>query len=298
MKVFVGWDSREDIAYRVCKHSITSRNDEVIVSPLKQNDLKDQGIYTREIDELSSTEFTFTRFLVPYLTNYEGWAIFCDCDIIFIEDIEKLFSLADTRYAVMVVKHDYTPEEGIKMDGKAQLPYPRKNWSSVILFNCNHPSNKVLTPELVNSETGQYLHRFQWLHDDEIGELPHAWNWLVNWYHEPADGKPKAIHYTEGGPWFENYKHCEYGYHWEIERYKYEGIIPLPPAASPYNSIPDNIKIIFNDILNYRVDPAQEYYKTSSYEKIIKDIKFWTGCDLVPENYEKIILELKKIKQI
>jgi lipopolysaccharide biosynthesis glycosyltransferase len=160
MKVFVGWDSREDIAYQVCKHSIVSRNDEVEVTPLKQQELNDQGIYDRDTDQLSSTEFTFTRFLVPYLTNYEGWAIFCDCDIIFIDDIQKLFSFADEKYAVMVVKHDYTPQQGIKMDGKVQFPYPRKNWSSVILFNCGHPSNKALTPDLVNSQTGQFLHRF------------------------------------------------------------------------------------------------------------------------------------------
>jgi lipopolysaccharide biosynthesis glycosyltransferase len=272
MKVFVGWDSREDIAYQVCKHSIVSRNDEVEVTPLKQQELNDQGIYDRDTDQLSSTEFTFTRFLVPYLTNYEGWAIFCDCDIIFIDDIQKLFSFADEKYAVMVVKHDYTPQQGIKMDGKVQFPYPRKNWSSVILFNCGHPSNKALTPDLVNSQTGQFLHRFQWLEDEEIGELHHEWNWLVNWYHEPDDGKPKAIHYTEGGPWFDNYKHCEYGYHWEKERYSYEELGAPSAITSPYDNVPEEIKSIFDDIIKYRVDPFQEYY-TASYEKIIRDIK-------------------------
>lgn len=272
MKVFVGWDSREDIAYQVCKHSIVSRNDEVEVTAIKQQELRDQGIYNRDTDQLSSTEFTFTRFLVPYLTNYTGWAVFCDCDIIFIEDIQQLFSFADEKYAVMVAKHDYVPEQGTKMDGKVQSQYPRKNWSSVILFNCGHPSNKTLTPELINSQTGQFLHRFQWLQDEEIGELHHEWNWLVNWYHEPADGNPKAIHYTEGGPWFNNYKHCEYGYHWEVERSNYQGPVEPVGIPSPYDNVPEEIKSIFDDILKYRVDAWQEYY-TTSYEKIIKDIK-------------------------
>ena len=270
MKVFVGWDSREDLAYQVCKHSILSRNPEVEVLPLKQQELRDQGIYNRDTDQLSSTEFTFTRFLVPHLTNYEGWAVFCDCDIIFVDDIQELFSLADDKYAVMVVKHNYTPTTGTKMDGKVQFPYPRKNWSSVILFNCGHPSNKVLTCKQVNTQTGQFLHRFQWLKDEEIGELHHSWNWLVNWYHEPDDGKPKAIHYTEGGPWFDNYAHCEYGYHWAIERFEYQGAVAATP--SPYDAVPAEIKTIFDNIIKYRVDPSQEYY-TASCENIIEDLK-------------------------
>lgn len=219
MKVFVGWDSREDIAYQVCKHSIIKRQPDAKVSPLKQKELRSKEIYWRSIDPLASTEFTFTRFLIPYLMNYEGWAVFCDCDIIFVTDIKELFDQADDKFAVMCVKHDYTPQEGIKMDGQRQTIYPRKNWSSVVLWNCGHPSNKKLTKEMVNDLdlTGAYFHRFSWLNDDEIGEIKTEWNWLVGWHQEPKDGKPKAIHYTEGGPWFENYRNCEYSQEWKAE---------------------------------------------------------------------------------
>lgn len=213
--VYIGWDSREPIAADVCEYSLRHTTEETInVKMLKQHELRKKKIYTRGEDKLGSTEFTFTRFLVPYLNEYKGWAVFCDCDFLWLEDIDRLFAQRDDKYAVMVAKHDYTPKEGVKMDGKAQLPYPRKNWSSMILWNCAHPSNQQLIPELVNNETGQFLHRFQWLKDSEIGEVSHEWNWLVNWYHEPQDGKPKVLHYTEGGPWFKNYYDCEYANLW------------------------------------------------------------------------------------
>ncbi len=219
MKVFVGYDTREDIAYQVCKHSLEARNKDVEVRPLKQNELRDQGWYTRPIDKLASTEFTFTRFLVPELSNFDGWALFCDSDIIFIEDIKELFDQADDKYAVMCAQHDYTPKEGIKMDGQTQTVYPRKNWSSVVLFNCGHPSNRKLDLNLVNNPliTGAYLHRFSWLDDSEIGQISHEWNWLTDWYEEGKDGTPKALHYTEGGPWFENYRDCDWHLTWKKE---------------------------------------------------------------------------------
>ena len=219
MKVFVGYDTREDIAYQVCKHSLEARNKDVEVRPLKQNELRDQGWYTRPIDKLASTEFTFTRFLVPELSNFDGWALFCDSDIIFIEDIKELFDQAEDKYAVMCAQHDYTPKEGIKMDGQTQTVYPRKNWSSVVLFNCGHPSNRKLDLNLVNNTliTGAYLHRFSWLDDSEIGQISHEWNWLTDWYEEGKDGTPKALHYTEGGPWFENYRNCDWHLTWKKE---------------------------------------------------------------------------------
>lgn len=216
-KVFIGWDTREDIAYQVAEHSILSRSKDIEIVPLVQKDLRKVGLYTRDIDPLSSTEFTFTRFLIPAIMNYKGWALFMDCDIIFLEDVNNLFALADDGYAVMCAKHDYTAKEGIKMDGKQQTVYPRKNWSSVFLINCGHPSNQKLTTDLVNSQSGQYLHRFSWLDDSEIGEFSHEWNWLVGVYQAPANGQPKAIHYTEGGPWFKNYRNCEYNREWVAE---------------------------------------------------------------------------------
>ena len=216
-KVYIGYDTREDIAYQVSKFSILNKSKNIEVNPLRLSELKDKKLYWRDEDKLGSTEFTFSRFLIPELNEFNGWALFCDCDILFLEDINNLFELANEKYAVMCVQHDYKPKEGVKMDGKIQTLYPRKNWSSLVLWNCSHRSNKTITKELINQPdtTGKYLHRFSWLKDEEIGSLPHHWNWLAGWYKEPQDGSPKAIHYTEGGPWFENYRHCEYHQYWK-----------------------------------------------------------------------------------
>ena len=274
MKVFVGYDSREDIAYRVCEYSIKARSFGVEVIPIKQSELREEGIYTREPDALSSTEFTFTRFLVPYLTGYTGWAIFVDCDFLFQCDVTEIFNSSNSQYAVMCVKHDYTPQEGDKMDGCKQMPYPRKNWSSMILWNCGHPANADLTPEMINDEnnSGQFFHRFQWLADELIGELSYQYNWLVNWYHEPQDGHAKAIHYTEGGPWFENYRHCEYGYQWAVEHAAMIESLKKGPAPGPFDHIPKDIETVFKKILKYRVDPSGEIYNTT-VDDVIEDIK-------------------------
>ena len=217
MKVFVGYDPREDIAYQVCKHSIVSKQKEADVHPLKQTKLREAGWYTRPVDKLASTEFTFTRFLIPELTNFQGWAVFMDCDMILTTDIKELFDQADDKYAVMCVQHDYKVKEEFKMDGQKQTIYPRKNWSSVVLWNCGHPSNAKLTQDMVNSTelNGAYFHRFSWLKDEEIGELDYTWNYLVGVYDDIET--PKLIHYTEGGPWFENYRNCKFNQLWKDE---------------------------------------------------------------------------------
>ena len=270
MKVFVGYDPREDAAYNVCKYSITARNSNADVIPIKQSELREHGIYTRDIDPLSSTEFTFTRFLVPHLSEYKGWALFCDCDFLFQCDVNEIFKQADDQYAVMVVKHDYNPKEGEKMDGCKQLPYPRKNWSSLILWNCGHPANAGLTPEVINNtdNTGQYFHRFQWLDDSLIGPLSHVYNWLVNWYKEPVDGHPEALHYTEGGPWFNEWKHCEYGYHWEAERNQYEKSLISVPPKHKFATLPDEMNNIIDKMIEYRMDSNNEYYTTTRQDLI------------------------------
>lgn len=272
MKIYVGWDSREDIAYQVCRYSIISRQPKAEVSPLKQHELREKGIYTRGIDSLASTEFTFTRFLVPFLNEYKGWAVFVDCDVIFVDNIEKLFNQAKEEYAVMVVQHNYTPTEETKMDNQKQYVYPRKNWSSMILWNCSHPSNSKLTLELINTKPASYLHRFQWLQDKEIGAIHHEWNWLVNWYKEPTDGKPKAIHYTEGGPWFPNYFHCEYGANWLDEKNKYLESNRSDPVPRPFDHVPALMEKLFTDLVNYRVDPEGEIFKITK-ENIIESIE-------------------------
>ncbi|RZC84767.1 hypothetical protein C5167_047551 [Papaver somniferum] len=224
-KIFVGYDTREDLAYEVCKRSILKRASiPVEVIPIKQSDLRSDGLYWRERGATESTEFSFSRFLTPYLANYQGWAMFVDCDVLYTADIKELTELIDDRYALMCVQHDYTPKESSKMDGAAQTVYPRKNWSSMVLYNCGHPKNKILTPELVNTQTGAFLHRFTWLEDNEIGSLPFIWNFLVG--HNEVDEndpstQPKAIHYTTGGPWFETCKNCEFADLWltEMEAY-------------------------------------------------------------------------------
>ena len=217
MKVYVGWDSREDIAYQVCQHSIKRKDPDAEVIPLKQNDMRQDGIYTRAVDKLASTEFTFSRFFIPYLNDYKGWAVFCDCDFVWRVPTTELEQYCDDSKAVVCVQHDYKPKESRKMDGQVQTVYPRKNWSSMVLWNCGHPKNKILTPELLNSESPKFLHRFSWLDDEDIGSLPHVYNWLVGWYKEPQDGIPKILHYTEGGPWFDGYRECDYADVWKKE---------------------------------------------------------------------------------
>jgi lipopolysaccharide biosynthesis glycosyltransferase len=150
-----------------------------------------------------ATEFAISRFTVPFLAR-KGWALFLDCDVICLEDINNLFALADPKYAIMCVKHNQESGAATKMDGQVQLFYARKNWSSVMLWNCNHPANKRFKKEHLNSWPGRDLHAFKWLDDSEIGELPQKWNWLVH----VTPGKPKLEgiwHYTLGGPWFPNW---------------------------------------------------------------------------------------------
>lgn len=218
LNIFVGWDSREDIAYRVCRHSIL-RHTSVPVSivPIKQHKLRERGLYARQADPLASTEFTYTRFFVPYLMNYQGWALFCDCDFLWRADLAALFALADDRYAVMCVHHDHRPREDWKMDQQKQTIYPRKNWSSMVLYNCGHPKNRALTPELIGRESGSFLHRFLWLDDADIGAVPETWNWLEGWCEKPEDGPPNAVHYTRGGPWFDAWKNVDYAELWLAE---------------------------------------------------------------------------------
>lgn len=216
-KVFVGYTSYQDVVYQVAKNSIERHSKDVKCYPIVRSALEDLGIYTRKRSENESTEFSISRFLTPWLAGYKGWVLFTDNDVLCLEDINTLFDQADDRYAVMCAKHDHTPGGGVKLDGQLQTNYPRKNWSSVVLWNCEHPKNKFITPELVNEVSPLYLHRFMWLEDSEIGGFSHEWNWLVDWYSEPESGRPKMLHYTEGGPYFRNYQECGYAGLWKDE---------------------------------------------------------------------------------
>jgi lipopolysaccharide biosynthesis glycosyltransferase len=222
LPVFLGYDRREDIAYHVCRHSLEQRSSIPLdFRPLVQDELRARGLYTRDVDPLASTDFTYTRFFVPYLAEYSGWALFCDCDFLWMSDIAGLLAMADDRYAVMCVHHDHRPSEKTKMDGCQQTLYPRKNWSSMVLFNCGHSANRALTPELANTESGKFLHRFGWLDDDLIGAIPETWNWLEGWNIPPDNGVPSAIHYTRGGPWFDDWKDVDYADLWLREESDY-----------------------------------------------------------------------------
>ena len=208
---FIGYDSKEDIAYRVCKQSLLNNSTiPITVMSLKLYELASKKIYYRSIDPLASTEFTYSRFLVPSLMNFKGWAVFCDCDFIFLDDVAKLFENLSEDKAIYCVQHDYTPNEKHKMDGQKQTIYPRKNWSSFIIYNCSHPSNLKLDVNLVNSETGSFLHQFKWLQDSEIGSLDERWNWLEGWTSKHNNQKPYAVHYTRGGPWFSEWQDVEF----------------------------------------------------------------------------------------
>lgn len=199
-KIFVGYDRSEHNAYVVCRKSILRRSSiPVEVIPLRQEVLRAVGLYWRARDPLASTEFTYTRFLVPALCGYLGPALFVDADFLFLADVAELFALYDPFYAVACVHHEHNPREEQKMGGAVQTVYPRKNWSSLMLFNCGHPEvvNNLNIPA-ANLRTGAYLHRLVWVRDEFIGSVPEEWNWLCG--HSSPDIKPKAVHFTRGLP--------------------------------------------------------------------------------------------------
>ena len=206
MKIFIGYDAVESVAYHVLVQSIINNSSiPVEIIPLKQTMLP---IYRRERDPKQSNEFSFTRFLVPYLCNYEGFALFMDLDMLFRTDPAELWNLRDSTKSVQVVKHDYTPKTRTKYLGNIQYSYPRKNWSSVMLLNCAKCT--TLTPEYVNSAPALDLHRFKWT--TEIGELAPEWNHLVGEYAPNPDAK--IVHFTIGGPWFPEYMNTEFSEEW------------------------------------------------------------------------------------
>jgi len=200
--IFIGHDPRERAATNVLIDSLVQHSSmPLAITPLVTPQLEAQGLYWRERDPRQSTAFSFTRFLVPHLMDYRGWAVFMDCDMLCRGDIADLWKLRDDRYAVMCVQHQHVPAESVKFLGEVQSAYPKKNWSSMMLLNCGRCT--ALTPEFVNTATGLELHRFHWLAGDhEIGALPPAWNHLVD-VQEPglAEGAT-LLHWTLGGPWF------------------------------------------------------------------------------------------------
>jgi len=214
INIYIGLDEPHLETFDVCKYSILEKNKKynINIQPINYNTVKE---YDREKDQYESTQFAFARFFAPYLSGFKGISIFLDGDFLLLESIDKLLDLYNPKYALQCCQHDYIPKESVKMGGKKQAAWPRKNWSSLMIINNEHPKNKTLTPTTINNQSGAFLHRFKWLDDAEIGSLPLQWNWLVNWYTEPDDGYPLAIHYTEGGPWLKEYEDCEYSDLWK-----------------------------------------------------------------------------------
>ena len=211
--VFVGYDPREAIAYHVCANSIIRNSSQpVAIVPVALNLFQDYS----ETHTDGSNHFIYTRFLVPYLCDFTGHAIFIDGDMIVRGDIAELWAMRNSSVDVQVVKHDYKTRMPVKYLGSKNEDYPRKNWSSVILWNCNSFPNRKLTPDFVQHATGSELHRFSWLEDHRIGELPPEWNWLPDEYGPNADAK--LLHYTLGTPCFQEFADTPQGNEWHRER--------------------------------------------------------------------------------
>jgi hypothetical protein len=213
IQVFIGYDPREALAFSVLAYSIHARATQAVtIAPIMLSQLDD--VMTRERHPLQSTDFSFSRFLTPHLSGYAGWSVFMDCDMLMLDDVARLFALRDDRYAVMVVKHDHVPKEERKFLDQPQTAYQKKNWSSVMLFN--NAKCRALTPEFVNQASGLELHQFKWLADDDlIGAIPAGWNHLVGYNAPRRDAS--LIHYTLGGPYFDEYRDCEYAEEWRNE---------------------------------------------------------------------------------
>lgn len=209
ISVTVGFDQLEAIAYHVfCQSIVDTSSSPVAFVPLVYKTLC--NLVGERVD--GSNKFIYTRFLTPFLHDFSGWSIYCDGDMVCRSDITRLWSLRDPKYAVLVAKHDYKTKASTKYLGNKNENYPRKNWSSLILWNNEHPSNKCLVPDFIQRKDGAFLHRFSWLKDDEIGELPLLWNWLAEEYEPQNDAH--LIHYTLGTPCFTEYRNCELSDYW------------------------------------------------------------------------------------
>ena len=212
LNIYIGYDEIEIVAYHTLSQSIIKHaSGPVRISPICSKHFR--KFFKRARDDKQSNDFSFTRFLVPYLNNYDGYAIFMDCDMMLKTDIYEVLSEIDLNSAISVVQHDYTPSNTVKYLNKVQYAYPRKNWSSFVVWNCSHEKNRKLTPTFVESASGLELHRFTWLLDSEIGNLDVNWNWLVGDYINPPEDV-KNVHWTIGGPYFQEYSDVDYSREW------------------------------------------------------------------------------------
>lgn len=233
--IWIGYDPRETAAFAIASYTIRRFDRYTPIRGVVLSELQKSRLYTRETrkrmngdgrfelvdvpsiapdyDGRISTEHANARFFVPMLAQ-AGWALFCDCDVMFLDNVDKLFALGDPSKAIQVVRHNYEPAEAVKMDGQKQTKYPWKNSSSLMLINCDHPAHKGLTLDILNTLPGRDLHRFCWLEDDEIGELPPEWNYLVGVSKLPEGVTPKMVHFTRGLPEMAGWENQEYAEEW------------------------------------------------------------------------------------
>jgi hypothetical protein len=248
LRVFIGWDPRETVAWTVARASLgaTTASQAIDVRRINMSELVARGLYTRPTlgwperkepgywdaisDAPMATGHAIARFLVPALCAYTGFALFTDGDVLFREDLGHLFAMANPEHAVSVVQHTHVPTSATKMDGQTQTIYPRKNWSSVMLFNCAHPANRALTVDLVNTVPGRDLHRFCWLPETAIGRLPARWNYLVGSSTDQSD--PAIVHFTNGVPNMPGYEHCAFSDEWFFYAQRSGLSVRRPPKPS------------------------------------------------------------------
>ncbi len=222
LNIFIGYDPKESVSWHVLVQSIMETASlPVSITPINLRNLK--SLYTRDIENRQSNEFSFSRFLVPYLQNYSGYGLFLDCDMLLRCDIAEIFDIAQSNpdKAVHVVKHDYQPKNTVKYLGTKQYTYPKKNWSSVVLWNSGHEANRSVNLDFVNNASGAELHRFTWLQEDQIGDLPLEWNWLVGEYETVDPSIIKNVHWTIGGPYFNEYRNVDFSDEWFAMREKH-----------------------------------------------------------------------------
>ena len=208
INIFIGFDEGEKVSYHILSESIRRQSSvPVSITPLCLSNLPE---FRRELQTNQSTEFAFSRFLVPYLSEYKGWSLFLDCDMMFRDDIKNLWDMIDEDKSIMCCKHDYIPKQNVKFRGAKNEAFPKKNWSSFMLMN--NQRCKMLTKEYVETASGLELHQFKWTHEENVGELPLEWNWLVGEYNYNKNAK--NVHWTLGGPYFEDYARSDYADEW------------------------------------------------------------------------------------
>ena len=272
-RVFIGWDPAQQEAAEVCKYTLLKHSTIPLqVGFLRLKDFVEQKLIWSE-DKEATTETTLTRFLVPHLSQYQGWSLYVDPDYVFLGDVRELFQSMEARYACSVVKLQYKPKQDTRLDGRTQATYPRKCWSSLILFNNAHGKCQGLTPEFINQSKPNFLHRFDWLAGNEISGINPEWQVIPGQAEpnlKPAD--IRALHFTEGGPWHPDARSVEYGWYYADALNQMRQSQQLQPPAKPFDYLPQDVSNIFTKIINYRHDPAGQYYKNCGYKDIIKEL--------------------------